>query len=540
MINILFKEIFLASIIGSILFAFISCMKQLLKKLLDVTSSYRLWFLMILCLLIPFIPINVPDFIKYNTPKASEASVDNIVKNINAIEIVQLAKDNINISSYDKEIVLGDKSNFDINIYALIWLCGVMVYLIYMCTINYRIRKMIAESKQDLYSDTLKVFNKCKHKMGIKKEITIASIGAIEQPCIYGFFKPVVLLSNKCLGKLSLSQKEYICIHELSHYLRKDNLTNWLLIALRIVYWFNPIIGYAINRMKEDCELVCDALTLSYINYNEHQKYAMTIIDLLDSALKTRYVLTTVSIINGRKRIERRINMIYDFKNSTKLKRFASCLIAFMIAGVSITTIYAFNNAESNLEDAVESNITDESNADENIQEMTFTWPVPNYKTITSNYGLRSGSVYCTEEIDGKENIVYEECEIGNIKVSVPKTDQGTLDNRVAFHNGIDIQAPAGEKIVASESGTILYCGFDNKYGKMIIIKHEEENYSIYAHCNKLLVEEGEVITKGQEIAKSGSTGQSTGPHVHFSIVMDNKIKNPMEYLNVESLSEED
>lgn len=243
MINILFKEIFLASIIGSILFAFISCMKHLLKKLLDVTSSYRLWFLMILCLLIPFIPINVPDFIKYNTPKASEASVDNIVKNINAIEIVQLAKDNINISSYDKEIVLGDKSNFDINIYALIWLCGVMVYLIYMCTINYRIRKMIAESKQDLYSDTLKVFNKCKHKMGI---------------------------------------------------------TNWLLIALRIVYWFNPIIGYAINRMKEDCELVCDALTLSYINYNEHQKYAMTIIDLLDSALKTRYVLTTVSIIRWK------------------------------------------------------------------------------------------------------------------------------------------------------------------------------------------------------------------------------------------------
>ncbi|WMJ76886.1 MULTISPECIES: M56 family metallopeptidase [unclassified Sedimentibacter] len=539
MINILFKEIFLASIIGSILFAFISCMKQLLKKLLDVTSSYRLWFLMILCLLIPFIPVNAPDFIKYNTPKAAEAPVDNIVKNINAIEIVQLAKDNINKNAYDKEIVLGDKTNFDINVYASIWLCGVMVYLIYMCAVNYKIRKMIAESKQDLDSDTLNVFNKCKHKMGIKKEITIASIEAIEQPCIYGFFKPVVLLSNKCLVKLSLSQKEYICIHELSHYLRKDNLTNWLLIALRIVYWFNPIIGYAINRMKEDCELVCDALTLSYINYNEHQKYAMTIIDLLDSALKTRYVLTTVSIINGRKRIERRINMIYDFKNPTKLKRFASCLVAFLIAGVSITTIYAFNNAENNFEDAVESNITNESNADKSTQEMTFTWPVPSYKTITSNYGLRSRSVYCTEEIDGKENIVYEECEIGNIKILAPKIEQDTLDNRVAFHNGIDIQAPIDEKIVASENGTILYSGFDNEYGKTIIINHEEENYSIYAHCNKLLVKEGEVITKGQEIAKSGSTGQSTGPHVHFSIVMDNKIKNPMEYLNVENLSEE-
>lgn len=536
MINILFKEILLTSIIGSILFVFIICMKQLFKKIIDVTSSYRLWFLMILCLLIPFIPFDVPDFIDYNIPKVTEETINNIVKNIDSVEVVQLAKDNVKVGTDYKEKIPKHIFNFGINIYALIWLCGVIGYFIYMCVINYKIRKMIAASKYDVDIHTIEIFNQCKLKMGIKKEIPIVSIESIEQPCIYGFFKPVVLLSNKCRDKLSQSQKEYICIHELSHYIRKDNLTNWLLIALKIVYWFNPIIRYAINRIKEESELACDALALSYITHNEHQGYAMTILDLLDIVSKSRYVLTTVSIINGRKRIERRINMIYDFKKSTKLKRFISYLIAIVIASVGVTTIFAFDNVEKKIEDAIGGNIINENNSavDNDIKKMNFIWPVPDYKTITSAYGLRFHPVYGTEEVDKEVKTTYEECEIGNIKVLEPKIDQDAFHNKIKFHNGIDIQAPIDEEIVASESGTIAYCGFDDKYGNMIIIKHGEENYSIYAHCNELLVKEGAVVNKGEEIAKVGSSGLSTGPHVHFSIVIDNKIEDPMNYLNIE------
>ncbi len=388
------------------------------------------------------------------------------------------------------------------------------------------------------------MFTRCKKKMGIKGDIPIKSIECIEQPCIYGFFRPTVLLSNKCIDKLSYSQKEYICIHELSHYLRKDYLMNWLLITLRIVYWFNPIIGYALNRMKEDSELACDALALSYINSNEYKKYAMTIIHLLDIVLKTKYTLATVSIINGRKRVERRIKMICNFKNSTKLKKFTSCFIALVIVCIGAVPIWAFSGGDKTIE-ATTDNIANASNApiDNSIMEMKLTWPVPGFNKITSNYGYRVNptievsSDYCTELL---KNGADKVCKIGNIEVFEPTIEQDKLNNSCTFHNGIDIAAPKGEKIVAIQEGTITYSGFDDKYGNMIIIKHGKDTYSIYAHCNKSLVKEKEEVTKGQEIAKVGSSGQSTGPHVHFSIVINNKIENPMEYLNIEELSAED
>ncbi|MEA4988289.1 MAG: M56 family metallopeptidase [Anaerovorax sp.] len=533
MTNIFLKEILIASTLGSVLFIFVICMKQLFKRIVDITVSYKLWFLMIFCLLIPFIPIKIPDFIHYNIPGAPVESYSNIVNNITTIEVVQLAKAHVDTNNEGIKQIF----NFDSNVYIAIWLCGVIAYLIYMCVINYKIRKIIVESKHDIDDDTFEVFRKCKHQMGISEDISIVSVEAIEQPCIYGFFKPVILLSNKCIKKLSNSQKNYIFVHELSHYLRKDHLTNWLLIALKIVYWFNPIIGYAMKKMKEDSELACDALALSYINSKEYQRYAMTIVDLLDIVIKTKYSLTTVSIINGRKRIERRISMIYDFKNCTKLKKLISLLVVLLIASVGVIPIYAFNHIEKKMEDSMASKITNESDSEiDTIQQMSFTWPVPNYKKITSTYGLRFHPLYYTNEDDKEVKTTYEECEIGNIKVLEPKIEQDTLNNGIAFHNGIDIAAPVDEKIVATEAGTIIYCGFTDKYGNMIIIKHGEENYSIYAHCSKLLVKESQEVTKGAEIAKVGSTGQSTGPHLHFSIVVNNKMENPLEYLDVEEM----
>ena len=543
MINIFFKEILLASILGSILFIFIICMKQLFKKIIDVSSSYKLWFILILCLLVPFIPVDLPDIVNYNVPKVTEESINNIFENINTIEVMQFTQDGAKADKSATQKNTKQIFNFNMNSLSLIWLCGLIGYFIYMCFINFIIRKMISESKSSIDVQTLEAFNQCKLKMGITKQISVVSVESIEQPCIYGFFKPVVLLSNKCADKLSQSQKEYIFIHELSHYLRKDNLTNWVLIALKMIYWFNPIIGYAIKRMKEESELACDDLALSYITHNEHKGYAMTIINLLDIVVKPKYALTTVSIINGRKRIERRINMIYDFKKSSNLKKIISCLIAIVIASVGVTTIFAFNNAEKKIEDTIVDNITNENSlaVNNDIKKMNYMWPVPGYEKIACAYGIRINPLVVTEKVDKKEiKTTYEESQIGNIKVMMPKLNKDAINNKVKFHSGIDIQVPANKMIVASESGIIVYSGFDKFYGNMIIIKHGKENYSIYGHCSKILVKENEAVSKGQEIARVGSTGLATGPHVHFSIVINNKIEDPMNYLKIGNFSKDD
>jgi murein DD-endopeptidase MepM/ murein hydrolase activator NlpD len=121
-----------------------------------------------------------------------------------------------------------------------------------------------------------------------------------------------------------------------------------------------------------------------------------------------------------------------------------------------------------------------------------FIWPVPRYKKISSSFGRRWGK----------------------------------------NHDGIDIPAPTGTPIVAVRDGLVKYS--DNRvsgYGNMVILDHGKGIYSVYAHCDKNFVDQGSRVKQGQKIATVGSTGRSSGPHLHFEIRTKNKARNPANYL---------
>lgn len=106
----------------------------------------------------------------------------------------------------------------------------------------------------------------------------------------------------------------------------------------------------------------------------------------------------------------------------------------------------------------------------------------------------------------------------------------GLRDN--IMHSGIDITAPTGGKIVASCEGTVIYS--DNKiagYGNLIVIKHQDNFFTIYAHNQKNLVNVGDIVKGGDLIGYVGSTGKTTGPHLHFEIRIGKKAHDPMDYL---------
>lgn len=110
-------------------------------------------------------------------------------------------------------------------------------------------------------------------------------------------------------------------------------------------------------------------------------------------------------------------------------------------------------------------------------------WPCPGHKTITSNYGPRICPYH------GRET-----------------------------HSGIDIGAGTGSTIVAAAAGTVVLSGYYGGYGKCVIINHGKGVYTLYGHCSSLLVGKGAKVKEGQKIAKVGSTGNSTGPHLHFEV----------------------
>ncbi|MBU2915329.1 M23 family metallopeptidase [Reichenbachiella agariperforans] len=98
-------------------------------------------------------------------------------------------------------------------------------------------------------------------------------------------------------------------------------------------------------------------------------------------------------------------------------------------------------------------------------------------------------------------------------------------------HHGIDFKSPSGTPIKASGDGVILFAEPDGFYGNKVIIQHDKEYQSIYAHLGKIMVETGQTIKKGEIIGTVGNTGRTTAPHLHFEITQNGKHVDPAAYL---------
>lgn len=127
-----------------------------------------------------------------------------------------------------------------------------------------------------------------------------------------------------------------------------------------------------------------------------------------------------------------------------------------------------------------------------------YTWPAPGYHTITSPYGMRFHPILQTRKM----------------------------------HTGVDIAAPSGADIVAADSGVVIYAGWNGGYGQVIIIDHGAGMSTLYAHQSRFVASYGETVTKGQVIGKVGTTGWSTGPHLHFEVRINGSYTDPMPYIN--------
>jgi len=124
-------------------------------------------------------------------------------------------------------------------------------------------------------------------------------------------------------------------------------------------------------------------------------------------------------------------------------------------------------------------------------------WPTPGYTRITSAFGYRIHPILKTKR----------------------------------FHSGIDIGAANKTKIVAAEKGTVIEVGWRGAYGNVVMISHGGNIVTMYAHCSSTSVKVGDSVSRGKEIAKVGSTGWSTGPHLHFEVRKNGDPVSPLTYL---------
>ena len=126
-----------------------------------------------------------------------------------------------------------------------------------------------------------------------------------------------------------------------------------------------------------------------------------------------------------------------------------------------------------------------------------FSWPCPSYKKISDEYGYRMHPILGVEQ----------------------------------FHNGLDMAAPYGSVILAAYDGDVVAADYSTTMGNYIMIDHGDGLYTIYMHASALYVSKGQTVYKGQSIAAVGSTGRSTGNHLHFGVRLNGNYVSPWNYL---------
>lgn len=100
------------------------------------------------------------------------------------------------------------------------------------------------------------------------------------------------------------------------------------------------------------------------------------------------------------------------------------------------------------------------------------------------------------------------------------------------YHHGIDIAGELGTPIKAAADGVVTFAGWKDVYGNTVIIQHSDGKSTLYAHAQKILVKEKQSVKRGQQIARVGISGRTTGPHLHFEIRIGDKCYDPLKYLN--------
>lgn len=105
------------------------------------------------------------------------------------------------------------------------------------------------------------------------------------------------------------------------------------------------------------------------------------------------------------------------------------------------------------------------------------------------------------------------------------------LSGAQRFHGGVDLAAPAGTPIRAAASGEVVFSGRRGAAGNLVMVRHQDGSVAHYAHARELAVRKGDQVAAGQEIASVGSTGRSTGPHLHFAVRQGERRLDPLEWL---------
>jgi beta-lactamase regulating signal transducer with metallopeptidase domain len=217
----------------------------------------------------------------------------------------------------------------------LVWAVGALALAGCLGITHLRLWRTVTPRRPLIDARVLNLLEDCKQLMGLRVPVTLVETPAVGSPSLFGFVRPRLLLPAGLTRDFTEEELRYVFLHELSHIKRRDILTGWLMTALQILHWFNPLVWLAFHRMRVDRELACDALALSYAREEENRSYGRTIIKLLESFGGSAWAPSLAGTVENKSQMKERISMIAKFRRTNQMPALAGGLFI----GLALVTL---------------------------------------------------------------------------------------------------------------------------------------------------------------------------------------------------------
>ena len=336
MIRFLICNIFISGIIGILLIA-----KRIFKNNLSSRMQYNLWFLLLGLLVVPFIPfrlIGFPQIFSWlgslrsspssNTGTAMGETIGaDPTGNVNWMNDFTLSV-NSEAPSIAGYILLG------------IWIVGILAMIILVIKSSLRLRNLEKSALPLQNKEVHRLYHHCLEEMGIHRDIPVYSTAFLKSPIIVGLLKPCIYLPIHLISDYNESDMRYMLLHELQHYKHHDATASYLMNLAGVVYWFNPLVWYALKEMRNDREVACDTSVLKMLEEDAYEDYGNTLINFAEKVSLTPFPFAA-GLGGNMKQMKRRIINIASYEKPTFMKRLKG-MTAFMLTAVLLLGLAPF------------------------------------------------------------------------------------------------------------------------------------------------------------------------------------------------------